>query len=241
MKRLTLLLVAALAACSPAPEPEKPTITVYADSALTEAFTRIGQEFEASEDIRVKFLFGASSALQNQMGPEVDVFASASQKTMPLMSEVFARNQLVVAQRQVRERKGVTTLHDLAVVPYARCVDEAPCGAAAKDKLQRAATNAFRDSAVPAPEVLGQDVKETLGKLTAGEVDAALVYATDVKANPALTAVPFRITVQDEPEKADLDFPIAVVSGRPEAKKFYDHVFTGRAQAALTDAGFELP
>lgn len=42
MKRLTLLLVA----CSPAPEPEKPVITVHADSALTEVFTRIGQKFE---------------------------------------------------------------------------------------------------------------------------------------------------------------------------------------------------
>src|SRR5687768_200611 len=100
MKRLTLLLVATLAACSPAAEPEKPPITVFADSALTEAFTQIGKDFEASQGIKVKFLFGASSALSQQLGTGADVYASASPESMQLTSKVFALNRLVLAVPQ---------------------------------------------------------------------------------------------------------------------------------------------
>ncbi len=92
------------------------------------------------------------------------------------------------------------------------------------------------------PKVVGQDVKETLRKLTAGEVDAALVYATDVKATPGLVGL--RITPYlpgESEEPPTLKFPIASVSGSPEAKKFYDYVFSASAQAVLTDAGFALP
>jgi molybdate transport system substrate-binding protein len=241
VKRLALLLVPVLAACSPAPEPEKPAITVYADSALTEAFTKIGSDFEASQRIRVKFVFGVGSALRKQVGAHVDVFASADWGTMTFQAKVFALNQMVVAQRQGSDEKDVTTLSDLASVPYAMCVEEAPCGKAARDKLKAAAVNSFREGVVPAPKALGQDVKETLGKLSSGEVGAALVYATDAKADPKLTSVPFRVARNEEPHPADLKFPIAVVSGSPESKKFYDYVFSEPAKAALTDAGFELP
>ncbi|KJK33455.1 hypothetical protein UK23_46020 [Lentzea aerocolonigenes] len=235
MKRLALLLVAVLAACSPAAEPEKPTITVYADSALTEAFTKIGSDFEASQGMRVKFLFGASQALEKQLGAHVDVFASASQDTMKYTAKVFAGNRLVLALPQGNP-KNVKVFESFrpgaGQRSYAMCVEEAPCGAAARSALKRAP-----GGGMPGPKAVGQDVKETLAKLTSGEVDSAFVYASDVKASPGLIAVPMR----DEPDKAAQRFPIAVVSGSPEATKFYDYVFTERAQAALTDAGFDLP
>jgi molybdate transport system substrate-binding protein len=235
MKRSVVLLVAALAACSPAPQAEKPAITVYADSALTEAFTRIGNEFEASQGIRVKFVFGSSSALEKQLDGGVDVYASASPETMKLMSKVFALNRLVIAARPGSPRS-VTAIGPQT--SFAMCVAEAPCGAAAMAKFSE---NGY-GSAVPLPKAVGQDVKETLAKLTAGEVDAAIVYATDVKASPGLQASKFGASEPGEPqEKATLKFPISVVSGTPDAKKFYDWVFSDPARTALTDAGFELP
>lgn len=242
MKCVPLLVVALLAACSPAPEAEKPTITVYADSALTEAFTRIGQEFETSQGIRVKFLFGASSALQKQVDAGVDVYASASPQTMQLMSKVFARNRLVIAT-PYGNPKDIATVGRFSPrssppVTYAACVAEAPCGAALKPWIAQAG---FADGEQPVPKVVGQDVKETLAKLIAGEVDAAVVYETDVKKQPKISSVPVRTARNAEPRPADLDFPIAVVSGTPQAKKFYDFVFTERARAVLTDVGFELP
>jgi ABC-type molybdate transport system substrate-binding protein len=66
------------------------------------------------------------------------------------------------------------------------------------------------------------------------------VYNSDVKTNPAVIGVPMRVGA-GESLKADLQFPIGVVSGSPESKKFYDYVFSDPAKSALTDAGFELP
>ena len=236
MKRSALLLVAALAACSPAPQAEKPAITVYADSALTEAFTRIGTEFEASQGVRVKFVFGSSSALEKRLGEGVDVYASASPETMKLMSKVFALNRLVLAvpKGNPMDLRGLNALFapSRPQASYAMCVEDAPCGAAAQAALKQ---NSSGDD-VPAPKAVGQDVKETLAKLSKREVDSAFVYATDLRTNPDLQEVQYTAF-----ENEKLKFPIAVVSGTPDAKKFYDWVFTERANAALTDSGFELP
>lgn len=242
MKRFALLLVAVVAACSPAPQPEKPKLTVYADSALTEAFTRIGEDFEAAQGIAVEFVFGASSALEKQLGADVDVYASASPETMKLMSKVFALNKLVVAvpYGNPKHVRGLSSFYPQSNprASFAMCVEEAPCGAAAKPHLAQG----VRPEDVPAPNAVGQDVKETLAKLTKGEVDAAIVYETDVKASSGVVAVEMGASEPGEPrEKGTLKFPIAVVSGTPDAKKFYDHVFSDAAKAVLTDAGFDLP
>lgn len=242
MKRLTLLLVpvvvTGLAACSPAPRDDTPPpvkpLKVYADSALTETFTRIGKDFKATKGgVEVEFVFGASSALQNQLG-DADVFASASREHMKFDSKVFASNRLVLALPQGNP-KNVRVFDSFAQGAdqrsFAMCAAEEPCGAAARAALANAGP-----AAPPAAKAVGQDVKQTLAKLTSGEVDSAFVYASDVKANPALIAVPMR-AAGGEP----LRFPIAVVSGSPESKRFYDYVFSEPARKVLTDAGFELP
>lgn len=197
---------------------------MYADTALTEAFTKIGQDFEATQGIKVKFVFGAGSALEKQLGADVDVFASASPDTAKPESKVFAVNRLVLAVPQGNPKNVTLSPRWNPQTSFAMCVEEAPCGAAAKPALQNAG--------LPAPKAVGQDTRETLAKLTAGEVDSAFVYATDAKPSLGLFAVPVR---------PGLGFPITMVSGSPEAKKFYDFVFGEQARAALTDAGFELP
>src|SRR5437016_10107446 len=61
------------------------TITVFAAASLTEAFTKLGQQFQAAhKGDTVKFSFGPSSGLAAQItsGAPADVFASASPKTM---------------------------------------------------------------------------------------------------------------------------------------------------------------
>ncbi|MFS8104781.1 molybdate ABC transporter substrate-binding protein [Lentzea alba] len=235
--RFVVPLAFLLAACSTAPQAEKPAITVYADSALTEAFTKIGTEFEAAQGVRVKFVFGSSSALEKQIDSHVDVYASASPETMKHPSKVFALNRLVIATRPGGP-KDVAPRLDGTQPSFAMCVAAAPCGAAA---LAAFSENGF-GAAMPQPKATGQDVKETLAKVKAGEVDAAIVYATDVKANPDLTAHKLGASEPGEQwAKAMLKFPISVVSGTPDAKKFYDYVFSRPGRIALSDAGFELP
>ena len=73
--------------------------------------------------------------------------------------------------------KGIKGPADLAnpAVKVALCAEQVPCGAASKKALDAAGVSIT-------PVTQEQDVKAALSKLTLGEVDAALVYRTDAKA-----------------------------------------------------------
>ena len=87
---------------------------------------------------------------------------------------------------------------------------------------------------------LEQDVKAALAKVKLGEVDAALVYRTDVKAAAAdVDGVEF-------PESANAinDYPIVALKDAPNpagAAAFVAYVQSAPAQQVLTDAGFQKP
>jgi molybdate transport system substrate-binding protein len=221
-------------------------IVVLAASSLTESFTALGKAFEAEHPgTTVSFSFAASSELATQIeqGAPADVFASASPATMAQVSDAgdaagkpvtFARNTLEIAV-PAGNPANVTGLADFANkdLTIALCAPEVPCGAAA-DKVFAAA------KVTPAPDTLEADVKATLAKVTLGEVDAALVYQTDViAAGDKVEGIEF-------PEAADAvnDYPIAVLADarRPAtAQAFVDLVLSPGGQKVLSEAGFQLP
>jgi molybdate transport system substrate-binding protein len=110
------------------------------------------------------------------------------------------------------------------------CAPQVPCGEYARQVFDAAGVEASLDTEEP-------DVRSLAGKLAAGELDAGLVYATDVR------AMPDQLQVVPLPPGVDVraEYPIAVVSGS-------DHIDAGRAfvafvespqgQAILADAGF---
>jgi molybdate transport system substrate-binding protein len=108
-----------------------------------------------------------------------------------------------------------------------------PCGAASKKVLDAAGITA-------APDTLEQDVKAVLSKVSLGEVDAALVYRTDVKAaGEKVEGIEF-----PEAGEAVNEYPIAVCAGAPNAdgaRAFVDHVLSDEGKAVLTEAGFGTP
>lgn len=221
-------------------------VVVFAASSLTEAFTRIANDFQAANpDATVTFNFGASSALAQQIasGAPADVFASASPTTMAEVTDagdatgtptVFVRNRLEIAV-PADNPGDVTGLADLADknLTIALCAEEVPCGAAA--------LKAFEEAGItPAPDTLEQDVKATLSKVELGEVDAALVYRTDViAAGDTVKGIEF-----PESEEAINDYPITVLKAAPNpegAQAFVDYVLSKDGQRVLTDAGFDNP
>ncbi|MEU8047478.1 molybdate ABC transporter substrate-binding protein [Micromonospora echinofusca] len=221
------------------------TVTVFAAASLTEAFTRLGRDFEASGGATVVFNFAGSAALAAQInqGAPADVFASAAPRNMATVTgagnadgdpAVFARNQLVVAVPKGNPR-GVAGLADLARpgVQVALCAEQVPCGAAARTALDAA-------SVAVTPVTLEQDVRGALAKLRLGEVDAALVYRTDALAAAAeVTAVEFA-----ESARAGNDYPIVVLRDAPNpdgARAFVAYVRSERGRAVLAGAGFQAP
>ncbi|WP_089154284.1 molybdate ABC transporter substrate-binding protein [Micromonospora sp. NBS 11-29] len=221
-------------------------LTVFAAASLTESFTRLGKDFEAAHPGHtVTFNFAGSSALANQItqGAPADVFAAASPATMKTVTDagdadgapaVLVRNQLVVAVPRGNPAR-VAGLADLTRpgVKVALCAEQVPCGAAARTALDAAGVRLT-------PATLEQDVKGALAKVRLGEVDAALVYRTDVRAAVAdLDAVEF-----PESARAVNDYPIVVLraAGNPAgARAFVDFVRSDAGLAVLTAAGFQAP
>ncbi|GAA2961608.1 molybdate ABC transporter substrate-binding protein [Actinokineospora diospyrosa] len=241
MRALLLAVLLVLTGCSSSQEPTR-TVTVFAAASLTEVFTAIGKDFEAANPgVRITFNFAGSSALAQQInqGAPADVFASAAPANMKQVTDAlapvtFTRNQLEIAVPKGNPGK-ITGLADFgdANRKIALCAEQVPCGAAAKKALAAAGVTG-------APDTLEQDVKAALTKVRLGEVDAALVYRTDVKAAGA------EVEGIDFPEAASAvnDYPIAVLGKAPnaaDAKRFVDFVLSDRGKTALTNAGFTAP
>ncbi|WP_406299198.1 molybdate ABC transporter substrate-binding protein [Embleya sp. NBC_00888] len=224
----------------------KGTVTVFAAASLTETFTALGKQFEAAHPgVTVKFNYLGSSALAASInqGAPADVFASADEKNMKLVTDAknadgtptaFAKNTLQIAVAPGNP-KNIKSLADLKQdgLKVAQCAPQVPCGAAAKTALDAAGVKFT-------PSTLEQDVKAALTKLTLGEVDAALVYRTDVKAAGA------KAVGVDFPESAQAvnTYPIVPLAKAPNAdaaKAFVAYVLSEPGRTALTAAGFQAP
>jgi len=239
-----LLLV--LTGCSSATETSdesnsviETTITVFAASSLTETFTELGRQFEAANPgTKVTFSFAASSTLAQQIiaGAPADVFASASEKSMEAAAEqipvstIFTSNRVVVSFPVDKPLIAVTDLNDPAI-KWVQCDRQVPCGTAADAALEA-------DGITGTPVSLEPDVKSVVGKLTALEVDAAIIYITDVKsAGSKFSALEFSNIV-----KATTKYPIGINSNaNTKAQAFVDFVLSEAGQQVLLDAGFGSP
>lgn len=170
--------------------PPRATVQIYAAASLTAAFDELAAEFEAEHpDIDVlPIAYGGSSTLATQIveGAPADVFASADEPNMATVVDaglgastptVFASNTLVVALAP-RNPGGIETLADLADATVALCAPEVPCGRASRKLLDAAGVTLT-------PVSLEQSVTAVLQKVVLGEVDAGLVYASDVVGDAA--------------------------------------------------------
>lgn len=222
------------------------TLTVFAAASLTDVFTDLAEQLEAEHpDLDVQFNFAGSSALATQItqGAPADVFASANPGQMAAVTEagltagepeVFTANALQIAV-PAGNPADVTGLADFGreELTLAVCAPEVPCGAATEDVLAAAGVTAV-------PDTLEEDVRAALTKVELGEVDAALVYATDIAAaGDSVEGIAF-----PESEDAVNDYPVCVLADAPNpdaARAFVDLVLSDEGQAALAAAGFRAP
>ena len=258
-----------------ASDSDRETLWVFAASSLTDAFTEIADAFEqANPDIEVKTQFAGSSQLAAQIasGAPADVFASANEAVMATILPdgelagtgfsqpvTFARNELVITV-PVDNPQGISSIADLADndLLLAICHDGVPCGMLAHE----AAASASIDLR---PDTEEANVRAVLAKLLLGEVDAGLVYKSDVvavsrgtargnsvargnsaasnsensansEASGAQSSAPV-IAMPIFPPPTN-DYPIAVVSGNPDASAFAEFVLSPEAQRILAEHGF---
>lgn len=241
-------LMAVLAATSTACAPARggPELLVSAAASLTDAFAEIEQRFEASHPgVDVIVNLGGSSTLREQIleGAPSDVFASADEANMDLLATegmlssspiVFTTNALQIAVPPANPA-GVTGLEDFdrPELLLGLCDTGVPCGDLARVALENAGV-------VPAIDTAEPDVRSLLAKIESGELDAGVVYVTDVLAGRGRVdgiAVPESINVVAR-------YPISSLAGSPErevADDFVGFVLSDEGQAILLDHGFIAP
>ncbi|MGI9136384.1 MAG: molybdate ABC transporter substrate-binding protein [Candidatus Nanopelagicales bacterium] len=222
------------------------TITVSAAASLTDVFPVIAKAFQKRyPGTHVRFNFGGSSTLVNQIkgGAPVDVLATASEPTMwsavkdglvgkPLL---FAKNTMAIAMpsdnpARIRSINDLTRPGTLVGV----CAATVPCGTAARELFARNTV-----SVRPVTQEL--DVRSLLGKVISGDLDAAIVYATDVKAAGSKVrsiSIPASLNVTTT-------YPVATVGSTANpvvAQRFVDYLrYSVSAQGILRAYGFAKP
>jgi len=251
---VVLVAVLALAGCStpvPTPTPTETvaadsltgTINVFAAASLTGSFQEIADAFaEEDPDVEVVFNFGGSSGLATQIveAAPADVFAAASPATMKTVTDAaltdgdpvdFASNVLEIAVAKGNPG-GIVGLDDFANPDktIALCAVEVPCGAASAKLFETAGIT-------PSVDTYEQDVKAVLTKVEFGEVDAGLVYVTDVlDAGDAIEGI--------EIDSAPVKYPIATLAAstnKEAADAFVAFVLSDKGQSILKAAGFGTP
>lgn len=237
-----LLLAPLAAACGADGADQEQTLHVLAAASLTGSFDELKAAFEAEHDgVTVEAVYDSSATLATQVseGAPADVLATADLDTMQRVidagdaesAETFAGNTAVLVT-PADNPAGITSFADLdkAGVTYVVCVDTAPCGKVGAALLE---ANAI----LAAPVSFEDNVKAVLEKVTAGEVDAGIVYVTDARAAGG------QVTSVDIPGSAEevTGYGIAVVEqseDRELAQKFVDLVTSDAGQQILRAAGF---
>jgi len=230
-------------ACGRATDPSAHSATVFAAASLTDAFTELGDAFlveQPGADLTFSFASSADLARQVVEGAPVDVFASADLTNMAKVVDAgsassdprsFATNraEIVVAPGNPLDITGVDDLtrDDLVVVV---CAPEVPCGTYASEVFDNAGVE-FTPASYEA------NVKAVVTKVTLGEADAGIVYATDVlAAGNAVSGVEIPSDVNVVAE-----YPIVAVSDNDIAQAFIDFVTGAAGQRILAANGFGAP
>jgi molybdate transport system substrate-binding protein len=218
-------------------------ITVFAAASLTGSFTEIAEAFQAENPgTKVTFSFAASSALVQQIneGAPADVYASADQANMKKLTdagnasgepEIFATNALAIITG-AGNPEGITGVEDLANpdLIVVTCGADVPIGKYSAEVFANAGVTVT-------PKSYEADVKAVVNKVTLGEADAGVVYATDVKAAGAKAS---GVEIPDD-INVIASYPIAVTKAAKNARvseAFVTFVLSAAGQDLLAGAGF---
>jgi molybdate transport system substrate-binding protein len=224
-------------------------ITVSAAASLRDAFREISKQYEERTGVKINFNFGASGALQKQIesGAPVDVFASAGIPQMDALANQgliapetrrdFARNTLVLIV-PADSTSGITSFADLGGAKVAKLAvgnpKTVPVGQYAEQSLSRLGLWQRLGPRL----ILAEDVRQALDYVARGEVDAGIVYASDVLA----TGDRVRTVATAPADSHDpILYPIAVVrasSHQEAARAFIDAVMSDEGHRTMEKYGF---
>lgn len=188
--------------------PETPTLTVAAASSLAPILPQIIAAWSKESKTVIRPNFGASGTLLRQIaaGAPIDLFLSAGDNEVDELIDrdavrketrlVFAQNRLVLAQAK-SARILLRSWTDLRTLPAGFRIalgkpDTVPAGRYAKATLQK--RGLYERLQAERRLIFTGTVRQAADAAATGNADAALIFATDVRADTRLrtvaTAVP---------------------------------------------------
>ena len=223
----------------------KSRLRVFAAASLTEAMTEIAQRFEHEHPgVEVELHFAGTARLFVQLaaGAQADVFAAADRHWMQRAAKagmlaskasIVARNRLAIAVAAGNPKR-IAGLRDLTQrsLRVALCGPNVPAGRYARRVISREELRLHSLSDEPS-------VKALIQKLRLGEIDACIVYASDVRAHEDVEAVAF-----DEARDVLASYPVAVMArskATETAQRLVLYLWTLSAREVFEQRGFVLP
>lgn len=245
-----LAVVLLLTACSGgrSREPGEEIIASVAAS-LTDSMLEIQKGFEgANPGVRVRFNFGSSGGLQQQIeqGAPVDLFISAAPEPLqrlaakglvdPAAVRPLVSNRVVLI-RPASAEAVVGGWEDLRSGRVSRIAlgnpAHVPAGQYGKAVLERLDLW----GAVEGRLVLAEDVRQVLNFVESGEVQAGIVYSTDAAMSKKVVVVAPAPPNSHSP----VIYPLAVLKGsrnQAHARAFADYLLSPQGMEVLVRHGF---
>lgn len=247
--------VVCILACSPA-SVSNGSLTIFAAASLTDTFQDIGAAFQAKHsNVHISFNFAASSTLRSQIeqGAKADLFASADTRQTDLLyrsnaifplQKIFTSNSLVLVVSEHSEM--VRSPADLAnpEVLLALALPEVPAGKYALEVLEQMSVSdefgrSFYQKALANVATYEVNVRQVLAKVALGEVDAGIVYLSDVTGGRDEGIKVIRLV---RSHNVTALYPIAILIDTHDvelAEQFVNFLISQRAQAILAEHGFQ--
>jgi molybdate transport system substrate-binding protein len=221
--------------------PAPTSLTVFAAASLQSPFNQVATRLKDQQNISITFNYAGSQTLTAQLtqGAPADLFASADTAHMTTIQnagltaatpQIFAHNSLEIAVAPGNP-KDIHGLADLArnglVVVLAD--PSVPAGKYAQQALAKAHVTVH-------PASLEPQVTGVLSKITLGEADAGIVYASDIKTSTKVAGVAIPT---DQNVVADYSIAALKNASNPSgANTFLDFVLGPAGQSILKQAGF---
>jgi molybdate transport system substrate-binding protein len=241
-------VVSAISACARAPAKER--LVVFAAASMSAPMERIVAEFAGPDnevDVQLHSAGTPYLLMQVREGAEADVFVAADEPSMAQLerhpgvlapARVFAANTLAIAVAHGNP-KGIGSLLELSRpdLLVALCGPDVPAGRYAREALRKAGVEVRSVSDEP-------NVKALLTKVRLGEVDAGILYRTDLigpenRPEPGVDAVAIPPV-----HNVRAAYPVAILAStnrRPAAEAFVEFLFSPAARNVLESAGFTVP
>jgi molybdate transport system substrate-binding protein len=240
-----------LSACSPIEKQQTDSVelTISAAASLNEALVDVKKSFE-KENPQINLLYnvGGSGTLKQQIlqGAPVDLFLSAAHDQFnELIDEglIDKQNQidlignqlvLITNKENPAELNGFSDLRLAQLKKIAIGIPESvPAGKYAKQTLENTGVWEQIEPIV----IQTKDVRQVLTYVETGNVDAGIVYITDVKVSDKVKV----IATADDQTHDSIIYPAGIITSTPhkkEAKLFLAYLQSNSAKTIFEKYGF---